>query len=45
MTVCKIVQMALYQHFTFKGPRNYTQIEDFGMKIYHLATLVYVLAF
>jgi hypothetical protein len=28
-----------YQHFPFQGPRKYTQVANFGMKIYHLATL------
>jgi hypothetical protein len=29
----------IYQHFPFQGPPKYTQIEIFGLKIYHLATL------
>jgi hypothetical protein len=28
------------QHFQFQRPLKYTQIENFGMQIYHLATLV-----
>jgi hypothetical protein len=27
------------QHFSFQGSPNYTQIENFGMKVYNLATL------
>jgi hypothetical protein len=30
----------IYQAFLFKGPPKFTQIRIFGLKIYHLATLV-----
>jgi hypothetical protein len=30
----------IYPHFPFLGPPRYTQIGTFGMKIYHLATLI-----
>jgi hypothetical protein len=29
-----------YQPFQFQGPRKFTQIGIFGLKIYHLATLI-----
>jgi hypothetical protein len=30
----------IYQHFSFYGPPKFTQIGNFGLKTYHLATLV-----
>jgi hypothetical protein len=30
-----------YQHFPFPGPPKFPQIGIFGLKIYHLATLVH----
>jgi hypothetical protein len=30
----------LHEHFPFHGPSKHTQIGIFGMKIYHLATLI-----
>jgi hypothetical protein len=30
----------IYEHFPFQGPSKISQIGIFGMKIYHLATLV-----
>jgi hypothetical protein len=29
----------IYQHFPLQGPSKYTQIDIFGLKINHLATL------
>jgi hypothetical protein len=34
----------IYQHFQFLGPPKYTQIEISGMKMYLLATLLYIYA-
>jgi hypothetical protein len=30
----------IYQYFPFQGRQKYTQISIFGLKIYHLATLM-----
>jgi hypothetical protein len=30
----------IYQHYPFQGPPIFTQVGIFGMKIYHLATLM-----
>jgi hypothetical protein len=30
----------MYQIFPFQGPRKFPQIDIFGFKIYHLATLL-----
>jgi hypothetical protein len=41
--VRKIFQMTRYEKslcFKYQGPPKYTQMEIFGMKAYHLATLV-----
>jgi hypothetical protein len=32
----------IYKHFPFQAPQKYAQIVIFGVKIYHLATPMYI---
>jgi hypothetical protein len=37
--------MKIYQHLAFKDCKKFTQIRTIGLKMYHLATLAYIVEF